>query len=191
MEPPHPVPDPKPKGAGPILILGALGFVPFLGVPFGFAALCWGLISDRPRAVRAAVLGATGMVANFAACAGLAWWSAERVTPGLGGFGAIMARAELVQVVQELEQFRRARGHYPERLTELRVGPLQTPAPNIYDKALGIFNRTRPYQYYRDLGDDSYQVFSVGPDGKSGTADDIWPILTDSVLAHSGLRRPE
>jgi hypothetical protein len=44
------------------------------------------------------------------------------------------------------------------------------------------------FEYYPAEDRQTYQLFSVGPDKKPGTPDDIFPELTDSLRAQSGWR---
>lgn len=46
----------------------------------------------------------------------------------------------------------------------------------------------RLYQYHLAPDGGTYDLYSVGPDGRPGTDDDIRPVLPDSVAARSGYR---
>jgi len=168
--------------------VGGLAFLPVLGFLFGFVAAVWGLISDRPRALVGAGLGAAGFLLNFAGCAGLAYWATR--SDG-GSLGTELARTELVQLVQQLEQHHGEHREYPASLRELRVGPFDVPAPDIYDRSAGVLNRTFLYQYRVAADRQSYSLSSVGADGRPGTADDIFPLLPDSLAGRTGLRTPD
>jgi hypothetical protein len=179
---------PSSKSSRPLLVLGLLSFVPGIGVLFGFCACCWGLVSDRPRALRGALLGGAGMLLNFAGCAALGFWAVQR-QPVPGGFRGQMAQVELSELVNQLEHYHSDHHRYPDSLRELR-GPFGVPASNIYDRSLGLFNRSHLYQY-RPAGDrQSYSLFSAGPDGRPDTPDDLYPVVLDSLAGHSGLRKP-
>jgi hypothetical protein len=168
---------PTPRAAWPLLLLGGLAFLPLAGVLFGFAAAVWGLVSDRPRAMLAAGLGAAGILLNFAGCGVLAWWGNQHSG---GQITVAMAQADLKEVEAQLQDHRARYHHYPESLDELRVGPFHVPSPNRYDKTVGFFNRTRLYQYRPDADLRSYRLFAVGPDGEPDTPDDVYPAPPDS-----------
>jgi len=174
------------KKSWPLFLLAGLAFIPMLGVVFGLIATCWGLLTDRPRAILAAGVGAAGVLLNFAACFGLGYWTiAHDGRPG--GIRSQLAQTDLQALVVSLEDFHQRTGHYPERLVDLRVPFSVRPLP-IWDKTVGLFNQTRPYQYFLARDGASYQLFAVGPDGLPGTADDLLPRLSDSLTTHSGYR---
>ena len=178
------------KPSRPLLVLGLLSFVPGVGVLFGFVACCWGLLSNRPRAMRAAMLGAAGMLLNFVGCFALSFWAVQRQhLPG--GLRGQMAQVELVELVDQLEHYHADHRSYPLTLRELPHGPFGVPAVNIYDRSFGLFNRTRLYQYRPAADGQHYSLFSVGADGRADTPDDIYPRLPDSMAAHAGLQSPE
>jgi hypothetical protein len=156
---------------------------------FGFCACCWGLVSDRPRALRGAVLGGAGMLLNFAGCLALGYWAVQR-EQAPRSFQGQMAQVELVELVKQLEHYHAEHDRYPETLRALPHGPFGVPASNIYDRSLGVFNRSRLYQYRPARDGQSYVLFSVGPDGRPDTPDDLYPALPDSLAEHAGLRSP-
>lgn len=179
---------PAPGSARPIFILAALAFLPLLGVVFGLVACIWGLIADRPRAIFAAAIGAAGTLLNFAGCAAYGYWMLER--QDRGGFAGVLTATELVLLVQKVEEHRTQHHSYPATLRELGVGTFGGNPVNIFDRAHGLTNLTVPYRYEL-LGDrQHYRLFSVGPDRLPATADDIYPVLPDSLAARSGLLPP-
>jgi hypothetical protein len=178
-------PAPKPKRAWPLLLLPALGFVPLFGVFLGAGALTWGLLSDRPRAKLAAILGASGALLNILGVMLLA--VLYQHAPETNRAQAMLARRDLGQLVVELEHYRAQHSHYPANL-QLLVG---VPVPHVFvntlDRTAGLL-RLQYYQYHVAPDGDSYDLFAVGPDGIPGTADDVRPELPDSVRRHSGYR---
>jgi hypothetical protein len=129
------------------------------------------------------------MMLNFAACGALAYWGASK------DYGWSVARAQsintdLLQLVERLEQHHARTGQYPSRLTDLRVSVFNLPAPEIYDRGVGMLNQSKPYQYQLDPDGRHYLLFSVGLDGKPGTGDEMYPLVPDSLREDTGLRRP-
>ena len=51
---------PNAKRSWPLVLLAGCSFIPGCGLLFGAAGVSWGLVSDRPRARLAVVLGAAG-----------------------------------------------------------------------------------------------------------------------------------
>jgi heme A synthase len=92
---------PKPKRAWPLFLLAGASFLPGFGVFFGAAAVTWGLISDRPRAMVAAGLGAAGAVLNLIGGALLVWQVQK--TPAYASVGATSARRDLRKLAEALE----------------------------------------------------------------------------------------
>lgn len=176
------------KPTWPLFVLAGTAFLPGLGVVFGAAAVTWGLVSDRPRALVAAGVGAAGSLLNL--CAGvLLVWHAGR-NPVYASAGAANARRDLARLVGALEAYHREEGRYPDRLEAFAQLPYSLRLINIQDFSAGIFSRPRQYHY--DLAEDgrSYTLFAVGLDGRPGTSDDLFPLLSDSVARHSGYRTP-
>jgi hypothetical protein len=180
-------PDSWQRVSWPLYLLAGLGFIPILGFFIGSLAVTWGLVSERPGARRAAAIGATGALLNALAVVVIM----ATATGGNGGFRQEYRKAigqNLVDLVQALEEYRAHADAYPETLEVLRTarGPLR--AVQILDLGAGVFRMPRSYQYVVAPDGSSYDLFSVGPDGKPGTIDDIRPLLPDSSRGRTGLR---
>jgi hypothetical protein len=179
---------PKPKRAWPLFLLAGAAFLPGFGVLFGAAAVTWALVSDRPRALVAAGLGAAGALLNLIGGALLVWHAGKN--PAYASAGAASARRDLSRLVGAIEAYHREQGRYPVRLATFTQLPYSLRLINIQDFSVGVFSRPREYRY--DLAPDgrTYTLFAVGADGRPGTADDLFPELPDSVIGHSGYRSP-
>lgn len=177
---------PKPKRAWPLFLLAGAAFLPGFGVFFGAAAVTWALVSDRPRALVAAALGAAGALLNLMGGALLVWHAGKN--PAYASAGAANARRDLSRLAGAIEDYHRERGRYPVRLAEFTQLPYSLRLINIQDFSAGVFSRPREYHY--DLAPDgrTYTLFAVGVDGRPGTSDDLFPELPDSVA--SGYRSP-
>ena len=174
------------KRAWPLFLLAAASFIPGLGLIFGAAAVTWALVSDRPRALFAAALGAAGALLNLLGGGLLAWRMSSN--PAYSELGAARARRDLGKLVVALETYQQEQGRYPARLDAFTQLPYSLRLVNIQDFSAGVFSRPRQYHY--DLAPDgqSYTLFAVGPDGRAGTADDLFPDLPDSLARRSGYR---
>jgi hypothetical protein len=171
----------------PLIVLAAASFVPFLGIFFGAAAVTWGLLSERPRARLAIILGGSGAFLQMAG--GLALALFLQTAPSMRQYQAQSTAQDLERLVTALDAYRASTGHYPATLHVLVGRPLPAGLVNIYDQTRGPF-RVRPYQYRRAPDGRSFDLFSAGPDGIPGTPDDIRPVLSDSVLRHTGYLPP-
>jgi Type II secretion system (T2SS), protein G len=169
----------------PLILLAVLSFVPGLGILFGSAAVTWGLLSSRPHAKLAIGIGATGALLQFLVAVGFAF-RMRAGSPGLDQALAESARRDLVRVVDALENYHRQEARYPSTLLDLSTRrPFPRPI-SIFDQSAGLSFRLRPFQYRVAADGASYDLFAVGPDGKPGTADDIRPVLPDSLRQRSG-----
>jgi len=176
------------KRAWPLFLVAGASFIPGIGVILGAAAVTWALISDRPRALVAAGLGAAGALLNMLGAGVLAWRLGSN--PIYAEAGAARARRDLAKVVVALETYQQEQGRYPSSLEAFTQLPYSLRLVNIQDFSAGVFSRPREYHY--DLAPDgrSYTLFAVGPDGRAGTADDLFPDLSDSLARRSGYRAP-
>jgi hypothetical protein len=180
------VPADNTKRSWPLLALAAGAFIPALGLFLGAAAVTWGLVSTRPRAMLAAAIGAAGGLLNMGGVILLAWWM--QGDPTYDAANAARSSRDLVRLVRALEEYRDANGRYPGELAVFTRFPLSLKLVNINDNSVGSFRMPRAYQYHRASDGRTYTLFAVGPDAKPGTSDDVFPALPDSVARRSGYR---
>ena len=176
---------PNSKPSWPIFLVAALSFVPFVGIFFGGAGATWGFVSSRPRAIPAALIAMAGALANmvFIVVMGVRATASDKNGPVSQQF----AQRELLAIVVAADKYHDEEHTYPPTLDALRreAGPLH-PLP-LLDQTAGAFS-FRFFQYRLAADGESFDVFGVGPDKKPGTADDVRPVLPDSVQAHSGYK---
>jgi Type II secretion system (T2SS), protein G len=181
-----PSPTPRPKRAWPLFLLALTGLIPVFGFFTGAAALSWGLVSSRPHALRAAVVGGLGALLNLVGVVVLGVQMQR--TPTYAAAQAVVTQQDLARVATELDRYRARTGDYPPTLQALLGGPIPLRLLNINDQSAGPFHVPRPYQYRVAPDGRSFDLFAVGPDGRPHTADDVRPRLPDSLRAHSGYR---
>lgn len=150
--------------------------------------MVWGLLSERPRALRAAVIGGVGAICNLVGIVVLLMV--------MGGKTGILDQAirtvvqqDLASIVEALEDYHEAEAAYPETLALLqrRRGALRP--LDVADRGAGLLEEQH-YQYIVSPDGRTYDLFSVGHDGTPGTGDDIRPVLADSLRAKAGYRPP-
>jgi Type II secretion system (T2SS), protein G len=163
------------KRSWPLLLLAAGAFLPGFGIFFAAAALTWGLLSDRPRALLAAILGGIGGALNLVGSVLLLWHMQD--DPAYAAASAASARQDLVKLVRALEDHRATFGHYPADLAVFTQLPLSLKFVNVRDLSGGAFGKPRLYQYKRAPDDRTYDVYGAGMDGKGGTEDDVQPTV--------------
>jgi hypothetical protein len=166
---------PNPKRSWPLLLVSGCSLIPGLGFFFGAAGVSWGLVSARPRARLAVVLGATGALLNLIG-GGLLMWRLQG-QPGYAPVYAASSRADLNKLVVAIEGYRKDTGAYPTRLDVFGQLPYSLKLVNISDFSAGVFRRPREYQYELSPDSRSYTLYGVGADGQPGTADDVYPGL--------------
>ena len=190
MTAPRPSPPPESRqreSAWPLLVVAGSAFLPIIGFFLGAVAVSWGLLSDRPRARLAVGLGFAGALANLALVFIVAWSTHD--SPAMRQAREETTVTDLTKVVLALEDYRREQYRYPATLRALIGQPVPTRLLGIHDLAAGLF-QTRLYQYHPAPSGQSYDLFSVGLDGRPGTADDLRPALSDSLSRSTGYRPP-
>lgn len=166
--------------------MAALAYVPVAGILFGAIGLTWGLLSNRPRAITAAIIAGAGALLNVGGLMAFGFFAARE--QGLYSQAAVVAaRNDLIALVHAIEEFHDENGAYPGSLTALQQRPAILRTINIYDRTAGAL-KPRPYRYQVAPNGDSYDLYSVGEDGEAGTPDDVRPVLPDSVAARAGYR---
>ena len=178
----------KPKRSWPLLLVAGCAFIPGLGFLFASVGLTWGLLSDRPRAMLAAVLAGAGGLLNLLGGVVLIWHVQD--DPTSLARRASSARRDLARVVAALETYREAHGQYPQSLVVFTQLPLSLKLVNVSDISTPGFPIPRLYTYRRSEDGRWYDVYGVGADGRPGTEDDVRPELPDSVARRSGYRPP-
>jgi hypothetical protein len=161
------------KRSWPLLLLASCSLTPGFGLLFGAAGVSWGLVSDRPRARLAVVLGATGALLNLIG-GGLLLWHLQG-QPAYTSVNAASSRADLNKLVAAIEGFHKETGVYPVRLAVFVQLPYSLKLVNIHDFSAGVFRRPREYQYELSPDGRGYTLYGVGADGRPGTADDVYP----------------
>ena len=184
-----PTMTPEPKRSWPLLLVAACALLPGLGFFFASIGLTWGLLSDRPRAMFAAVLAGVGGLLNLLGGVVLIWHLQD--DPTSVARRVTSARRDLARVVSALESYREAHGQYPQSLVVFTQLPLSLKLVNVSDiSTTGGFPMPRLYTYRRSEDGRWYDVYGVGADGRPGTEDDVRPELPDSVARRSGYRPP-
>ena len=182
-----PDPTPKPKESWPLFVVAGLGFVPVAGILLGAIGASWGLVSSRPKAMLAALIGALGAMANI----GFLVFMSFSMIGKEGGMGVArqhIAERDLLALVMALEKYHDKEHGYPAQLDDLpgHTGILKK--VGLMDQSAGPLRAQREYTYRPSADGSSYDLFAVGPDGAVGTADDIRPVVPDSIKSHSGYR---
>jgi hypothetical protein len=178
---------PRTKGAGPLYVLAGMAFIPLLGILLGAIGLTWGLVSSRPRALRAGIIAGAGAMLNLVGLIVLSIFIARGDEDLYASARETATRRDLLTLVREIEEYHEENDEYPPSLTALQTRPAVFRTINIYDQTAGVLT-PRVYSYERSRDGSNYDLFSRGVDGEPGTPDDIRPALPDSLAARAGYR---
>jgi hypothetical protein len=169
----------------PLFLVAGLSFVPLFGMFFAAAGATWGLVSTRRHATRAAIVALAGGACNIIGVMLMAIYSAP--TPALVKADRATSQRDLLKVVVALDRYHDEKHAYPPSLPDLKQSLGVLHPLNLLDQSAGAFH-FRNFQYVVAADGQSYDLFGVGPDNKPGTADDVRPIVPDSLKAHTGFR---
>ena len=97
------------------------------------------------------------------------WEDMDLLVRALNAEKTSRVRAELETIATALEAFRRERGAYVEAKTEAAL--IDFLSPRYLARVIRLDAWHRPYEY--EGSRESYVLRSLGPDGKSGTSDDV------------------
>ena len=97
------------------------------------------------------------------------WEDMDLLIRALNAEKTSRVRAELETIATALEAFRRERGFYVEAKTEAAL--IDFLSPRYLKRVIRLDAWHRPYEY--EGSRESYVLRSLGPDGQSGTTDDV------------------
>ena len=163
-----------------LYLWGLMGLIPNVGVIAGLILLLKGIFQFRDRIL--IIIGASGILFTI-----VFWWVMTTVVFDGSIFKtqeAQMARGELNTIFRYVEFYKIQHGVYPDSLQQMDLirdniwigDPVQN--RGIKQKTVNFF--------YRKV-DGKYWLFSVGPDGKPFTRDDIYPAMNPADSGKFGL----
>ncbi len=158
------------------LILGLVSFFPLMGVLLGIGAIIFGIIAlgkvrkDKVKgklmAVFGIVLGFLGIAFTFVIYGSLFYFGFVAKN---GPFAELKVEASqqiLTQNAGQLELYKKSHGKYPISLSEMSKDKY-----SIFP----VDHFLKPFYYKASSDGQSYELRSLGPDGKLNTPDDILP----------------
>ncbi len=162
------------KLSGLPFVLAGLSFIPLLGIPFGIAALIWGITTKRIGGKKLALLGGSGILVTVV-------FYGSMFDFGFAKRGIYdQLRAQLAQnglntLVPAVEFYKVQQGSYPESLQALQESLPKNSMVLVDDPTDVKFGGKPRYFNYERVGADPYYLRGVGPDGLPFTSDDILP----------------
>jgi hypothetical protein len=163
------------KLGGLPFVIGGLSFIPLLGIPFGIAALIWGIRTKKTGGKKLALLGGAGILVTFILYGSLFYFGFVKRGGMYDDLRTQLAQSSLDSVVQAVEFYRLQHGEYPESLKVLQESLPKTSMIFVLDPTDVKIGGTPRYFYYERVGAEHYYLRGVGPDGLPFTSDDILP----------------
>jgi hypothetical protein len=168
-------------------VIAGLSFIPLLGIPFGIAALIWGITTKKAGGKTLALLAGSGILVTLALYGSLFYFGFAKRGGIYDELRAQLAQTNLNSLVQAVEFYKVQHGSYPESLKALEESLPKNSMIFINDPTDVSFSRKPRYFYYERVGADHYYLRGVGPDGVAFTSDDILPQLQQTPDSKLGL----
>jgi hypothetical protein len=173
-------------GAGAYVVAG-LSFIPLLGVPFGIAAVVWGLVTRRAGGRLLALLGAGGIAFTIVVYGSLFYFGFYHRGGMFDDMRRQLTQSQLDALVPAIEFYKIGNGTYPPSLKELQESLPKNSFTTVFDTSNITAGGGMQYFYYERVGSDHYYLRSVGPDGLPFTPDDLTPQVNPSAASKIGL----
>jgi hypothetical protein len=161
-------------GSSAFLIAG-LSFIPLLGIPFGIAALIWGITTKKVGGKKLALLGGAGVLVTFILYGSLFYFGFVKRGGVYDGLRTRSAQNNLNTLVEAVEFYRVQHGTYPASLDSLQESLPKNSMVFIDDPTDVRFGGEPRHFYYQTVGTNHYYLRGVGSDGVPFTPDDILP----------------
>lgn len=174
-------------------VIGGLSFIPLLGIPFGIAALIWGIGTKKAGGKKLALLGGTGILVTFILYGSLFYFGFAKRGGVYDELRSQLAQSNLNSLVQAVEFYNVEHGSYPESLKALQDSLPKNSMIFINDPTDVTFRGKPRDFYYERVGAEHYYLRGVGPDGVPFTSDDILPEVQRAAGSKLGLliERPQ
>ena len=167
-------------------VIAGLSFIPMVGVPFGIAAVGWGLASKKAGGKLAALIGAGGIAFTILIYGSLFYFGFVRQDGLFADLRRLTAQSQLNSLVPAIEFYKVGKGSYPESLKQLQNSMPKDTFIFVYDTSNAKTGASN-FFFYQRVGADHYYLRSVGPDGVPFTPDDIVPQVEPSMAGKIGL----
>jgi hypothetical protein len=180
------------------IVLGAISFIPLIGLFTGIAAIILGIIDIKKNksklGIIGLVLGIIGILITIGLYLSLFYFGFVQ----RGGIYdelriKMVQEQQLPNTINAIEAYNARFGKYPDKISDLKQ---ISSDPWIYLDQLQFVKQAfngqneseQTYFYYENRG-NTYYLFSKGVDGQPFTQDDIFP-LANSTIGNIGYRHP-
>jgi hypothetical protein len=161
-------------GAFPYVI-GGLSFIPLVGIPFGLAAIIWGLVKRKYGGKKLVLIGTGGIIFTVLLYSGLFYFGFVKRGGVYDDLRVKLAESNLTQLVQAVEFYKVQKGRYPESLKTLEASLPKESMVFGHDPTDIHMKGEMRYFYYQLRDENHYYLLGVGLDGNPFTDDDILP----------------
>jgi|GEM_PF-6692590 hypothetical protein len=169
--------------------LGWCSFIPVIGIFLGVAAIVAGAIKLKAGGAKLIALALAGVLAGTVGLYYFTHLAYSGLTRSyMPGIYQSLSKQYLKQTVMALEYYKLVHGAYPATLDELKGDGTHF----LHDPSQGNnFQKIELQHAYRlQPGGKRYLLMDTGPDGLTGTADDVFPVLGPEELARTGYQKP-
>jgi hypothetical protein len=177
----------KAKLAGLPFVIGGLSFIPLVGVPFGMAAIVWGLVTKKSGGKKLAFVGALGIGCTIVLYSAVFYFGFVQRGGIYDGLRSQLSQTNLYSVVLAIEFHRLQYGTYPESLEALQKTMPRETLIFFFDPADVVLGTPLRTYFYERVGVDHYYLRGVGVDKEPFTADDIVPMVEKGPGSKVGL----
>ena len=180
------------------IVLGAVSFIPLIGLFTGLVAIILGIIDIRKNksklGIIGLVLGIIGILISIGLYGSLFYFGFIQ----RGGIydnlrTQMVQEQQLPNTINAIEAYNARFGKYPDKISDLKK---ISSDPWIYIDQLQLVkqafngqNESEQTYFYYENKRDTYYLFSKGVDGQPFTQDDVFP-LDNSTLGNIGYRHP-
>jgi hypothetical protein len=158
-------------------VFAGLSFIPLLGVPFGVAAIVWGISGSKRGGIKLVMIGTLGIFSTVALYGSLFYFGFVQRGGIYDDLRAQLAQTCLDDTVRAVEFYKVQHGTYPDSLKTLQQSLPVNSMVFVMDPTdirINLLGSPR-YFYYQRVGPDHYYLRGVGRDGIPFTSDDILP----------------
>lgn len=175
----------KPKRANSFYLWGLLGLIPNVGLVAGLILLFKGIFKFRDKIL--ILIGASDILITI-----IFWWVIASIDFSNIGFKSLnlqMTHSRLNTIFRYVEFYKIQHGIYPDSLQQMDLERDDIWIVDPLDNwtLFGPEHKTVNF-FYQKIG-GKYWLFSVGPDGKPFTADDIYPVMNPADSAKFGIMK--
>ena len=153
-------------------IIGALSFLPGIGVMLGIIAIIWGLETKKKGGKIVASLGIAGNLLTLLTIVALSQIGKEESRKETI---RVITAAKLEDLIGILEEVKLNDGKYPMSLQDLVTENPSISLEDIEDNTQFRYGEKPKFFYYENLSPDHYYLLGVGDDGIPFTEDDMIP----------------